>query len=112
MNSSISITLLKSAIKDLETLLRELELAMPTAKPAQARHSTVTFLEYGKTVADKEGWANGCRFARKTWPLKEDGTEYAKLQDLAGALGCRCEKGTTGSEIYLYIGRSVETIAE
>ena len=103
-----SIAILKSAIVELQELLAKLEAALPANPPTilkkSNRHSPESFLAYGKKVSDDEGWANGCRFPRKSWPVKEDGKEYAKLQDLAAALKCECEKGTTGSEIYIHFG--------
>ena len=112
---SASIAVLKSTIAELQALVHTFESTPTVAsrpsivkKPAQVmvRHSAKSFLDHGKKVADDEGWANGCRFPRKSWPLKEDGKEYAKLQDLAAALQCECEKGTNGSEIYLHFGAS------
>ena len=102
-----SVTVLKSAISDLQALLKKLEDVKGTPKVTKPveRHTVESFIEYGKKVSDKEGWANGCRFPRKSWPLK-DGKEYSKLQALATDLKIDCEKGTLGSEIYLFFGTS------
>jgi hypothetical protein len=103
-----SVAIVKSVILELQELLVKLESALPSNPPTilkkPERHSPDSFLAYGKKVADDEGWANGCRFPRKSWPLREDGKEYGKLQDLAAALKCKYEKGTLGSEIYLHFG--------
>ena len=104
-----SITLVKSAIADLQTLLKKLEDGVVDTPPkiikkdkTVTRHTPESFKEYGRKVSDDEGWANGCRFPRKSWPLTEDGKEYKKLQDLAHDLRIDVEKGTLGSEIYLF----------
>ena len=109
-----SINVLKSTIVMLEAVLLKMEMAaaapMATTvtkkklEKSETRHTSESFLEYGKKVCDDENWANGCRFPRKSWPLKADGTEYPKLQNLAAALNLECEKGTIGSEIYLHFG--------
>jgi hypothetical protein len=105
-----SITLVKSAIADLQTLLKKLEDRVVENPPKVikkqskeiVRHTPESFKEYGRKISDDEGWANGCRFPRKSWPLTADGKEYAKLQDLARDLRIDVEKGTLGSEIYLF----------
>ena len=109
---SNNIAILKAVIADLQGLLYRLENPRGGVKPLEDinRHSHESFLAHGKIVSDKDGWAMGCKFPRKTWPLKADGTEYAKLQDLAAALDCECEKGTKGPEIYLCFGSDEESV--
>ena len=105
-----SITILKAVIADLQAHLKTLEDALPSNPPKvlkkekKERHTVESFMEYGKKVSDKEGWANGCRFPRKSWPLDRDGKEYPKLQALAKDLNMNCETGTLGTEIYLFFG--------